>query len=405
MKAVSDGIWIGVVDYTGGPGYVYKWDGTSTQVNKSYKLEAQGALSCVIKNDIPYIIDSNGNLLQFNGGTFVKLDGLNRYNKKMLYNALGTNNSRFIHPNGMAIVNGKINMLIDGRNYDSSTASSDTLLEVIPSGIYEYDPEKGLVHKHSVSTNGVGDIIDYGAAKVSGVGALAEWNTPSTASGRNGTLICGANYYLDATTTKAGIFYDDSNDTLQKAGSFITTKYSSTDSRGFPTVQNIWNSISTSYRKLLTSTDKIIVKYRVFQSEPVEATITWASTTSFTVLNSAVVVSNYWSSGTGGEVEIVSGIGAGKCSHITNAVNVAGTWTVTVDETYMSASGTAKARFQLWKKLQTITYNNAQEAGVTFEDTTIGIASNWIQFKVFMLFTGRDELEQILVQNNNHNPI
>lgn len=402
IRASSTTLWIGTVNVNGGKGYMYSWDGVSTTITQSYRLKASGALSCVIVDDVPYITDSNGNLLAFNGGTFELLTGLYRRNKKMLFNAIGLNNSRFIHPNGMSLINNKINLLIDGRNYDNSTASLSSIDTTIPSGIYEYDENRGLTHKHSIAVAHSGDTItDYGAVKIAGAGALSEWNVPSNVAGRNGTLLCGASYYQDATTVKAGIFYDDSNDTLQKAGYLITSKIPAQDAKGFPSVQNTWQNIYTIYKKLLDSADKIVVKYRVYEQDPVETTITWVDSTSFTTTTD---VTSYWTSGTGGEVEVLNGIGAGKCSHITSIVNNSGTYTVTVDETYTSASGTARARFQTWRKTDAITQNNSITAGVTSSQAGMGEKTNWVQFKIWCLFTGKDEIEKLLIINQDTNP-
>ncbi len=402
LRASSNRIWIGTVNRGGGKGYIYEWDGSASQVTKSYRLEASGALSCVIKDDIPYVMDSNGNLNVWNGGTFTKLTGLNRRNNKLLNNPLSTTNNRFIHPNGMSIVKGKINMLIDGRDYDSSTASLQTVEETIPSGIYEYDQNKGLIHKYSIAPTLASDTItDYGHARLSAVGGLAEFNLPSTNANRNGTFLVGAGYFSDATTAKYGVFYDDSNDAKQKAGYFITTKIYAADENGNPSVQNIWATVYTLYKNLLNSSDKVVIKYRVVENDPIEATITWTATTTFTTTTN---ISAYWITGTGGEVEILNGIGSGRCSHIISIVNNAGTYTVTVDETYTGATGTAKARFQSWIKRDSISYNNSTPNGVTFQQSGFNDLSNWIQFKVWMLFTGKDEIEKMIIINANTNP-
>lgn len=402
LRSSSNRIWVGTINATG-KGYVHEWDGISAQVTKSYRMEAQGALACVIKDDIPYVMDSNGSILVWNGGTFKKLESFRRKNNKLLLHALNATNNRFIHPNGMSIVSGKIHILIDGRNDSGSTPP--TIEETIPSGVWEYDENKGLIHKYSFGqTKSAGTIVDFGQFRIAGAGALSEANYPNTAAARNGIFLCGATYYTNASSTTSGIFYDDSNDTLQKAGYFITAKLQAADENGSPSVQNVWGNVYTNYRKLLNAADEITVKYRVYDQDSIEATITWINNTSFTVLNSAVVVSDYWVSGTGGEVEIVNGVGGGMCSHITNAVLSTGTWTVTVDETYTGATGTARARFQNWKKVSEINYNSPTPNGVTYDQGSTGDLTNWIQFKVWMLFTGKNEIERMLIINKDTNP-
>lgn len=394
IRAGANRIWIGTINTNNGKGYIYDWDGTATQVTKGYRLESAGALACVIKDDIPYVMDNNGKLLVWNGGTFTELARLNRRTNKLLNATSSIVTNRFVHKNGMSLIQGRINILIKGTNTDG------TIEETIPSGIWEYTQDKGLYCKHTFGTAKIeGTIQDYGQVNIKNVGALAEFN-----SSNNNGFFAGISYFSDATTVKAGIFYNDFTDVLQKAGSLITTKQYAIDQEGNPSVQNVWQNIYILYKKLLDSADKIVVKYRTTEVEPVQATITWVSTNSFSVPNSSVDISQYWTLGTGGEVDILNGIGAGKPSHIINANLVAGIWTVIVDETYTGATGTAKARFQLWKKLGVITYLNATPGGVTYDQEGMGDVSNWVQFKLWMLFTGRDEIEKLLIINQNFNP-
>lgn len=390
LRSSSNRIWIGTVNTTGGKGYIYEWDGSTTQVQKAYRLESTGALSCVIKDDVPYVVDTNGSLLVWNGGTFKKLTQFNRRNNQLLSNATSSQNNRFIHPNGMSLINGKINILINGRNYNSSVNQEET----ISSGVWEYDEAKGLYHKYAFgSSRAAGTIVDYGQSYLSGVGALSELNPSSNAGGRNGTFLAGSTYYTDATNTSSGIFFDDSNDTERKGGWLISTKLRPESSKLGPTISSIWKKFYLSHRKLLNAADRIVVKYRSTEQEPTTMTITWASTTSFTTTDTNMA--NY---AVGDEVEVVQAIGGGICSHITAIVNNAGTYTVTVDETHTSATGTAKARFQKWIKMlevndQTSTWN---QAGFPASGG-MPLASTWIQLKVWMVFTGQDELEILTV--------
>lgn len=397
IRASSNRIWICTVNTQGGKGYVYEWDGTATQVTKSYRLESSGALACVIKDDVPYIIDVYGNLLYWNGGTFVKITGLNRVHNKLLYNPSASSgigsNGRFIHPNGMSIIKGKINLLINGTNIDSSTYLNNSIEETIPSGIWEYDETKGLYHKHSFSTAHSGDTItDYGQVKLFGAGALTEMNNSSTDASRDGTFIAGASYYTSTTITKSGIFYDNSKDTMQKAGYLITVKLPAINENGMPSIQNMYNNIYTMYRRLLNADDSINIKYRKEEIDSVIVTASWASTTTFTTTTDL-------SSLTGYEVEPILGLGSGKTSHITLVVNNAGTYTVTLDETYTGAFTTSQIRVQNWKKISDVNYSQP-----TFDQGGIGELANWIQFKITMIFTGKDELEKLIIINQNANP-
>ncbi|NBW09200.1 MAG: hypothetical protein EBR82_14370 [Caulobacteraceae bacterium] len=389
----SNRLWILTANLIGGRGHVYEWDGYSSNYQNEYELESSGALAGVIHNDIPYIMDTNGNLCAWNGGSFKVLTGFNRENNKFLYKPQSATNDRFIHPNGMTVIDNQIHMLINNQNYDNG----GTIEETIPSGIWKYDEAKGLVHAYSVSQYKSSDTLkDFGAVRIASAGALTEMVLPSTSASDDGTFLAGFGYYTDATTAKYGIFYENNIDTLAKAGYLVTRKISSVGSGGVGAIKNNWQKIYTLYRKFLTSNDIIEVKYRTIDAPPVEATITWTSTTTFTTTTD---VSSYWTSGTGGEVEVLQGIGAGRCSHLTSVVYNAGTYTCTVDQTYTGATGTAKARFQSWKKIKTI---NTQLD--TSDETIINNVSNWIQFKVWMSWTGKNEIEKLVIINENSYP-
>lgn len=391
MRAVSDGIWIGTVNPYGGKGKIFKWDGVSSATFITYRLESSGALSCVIKDDIPWIFDSRANLLAFNGGTFKKMTGFFKEKGFLLTNSTSVKNNRFIHPNGMAIIKNKIHLNINNKNADNT----GSIEMAINSGIYEYDENKNdLIHKGSYGlSKSLDTIVDYGAIRISGVGALSEMYINDTSTTRNGSFLAGCTYYTSASATTSGIFYDDLNDTLQKACSFILSKAEADDATSFhfTSVENDYLSFYEIYRQLLSNTDKIVVKYRTLEITPIEITLTWASTTTFTTTTDLTSYKGY-------EIEILQGIGSGKCAHITN-VTGSGTYTITVDETFVSASGTAIGRITNWKKVSVITQNNQN-----YNSDTISDKATWIQFKVWALFTGKNEFERFILTNSNIMP-
>lgn len=394
IRASASKLWIGTVNTKGGKGYIYSWDGTSTNAMASYRLEASGALSCVIKDEVPYVIDANGDLIAFNGGTFTKLAGLNRENGYRLVNSTGSSNTRFIHPNGMSVIQGDIHILINNLN-DNYLA---TVEDAIQSGVYIYTTQNGLVHKYGLGlSTSAGTITDYGQTRVVRVGAIAELNRRAAdlASGSNGSFLVGGMVYTDASATKACIWNDDINDTLQKAGYFITPKLESSE------ITDTWQSFYLKYRKLLNATDKIVFKYRTVEVDPTEATGTWtavgASTTTFTTTTD---VSAY---AIGDEVEVIQGLGSGKCAHITSIVNNAGTYTVILDEVFTSASsGTFKAKFGKWTKLGSISDQVSQFK--KFKAPNSGMNDTWIQFKVWMLFTNKNEVHALIAKSDTHQP-
>jgi hypothetical protein len=377
IKAGSDRLWIGTINILGGQGHIYSWDGVSGNPVK-YNLNSTGVVSGIIKDDVLYTVDTNGRLLAFNGGTFMEISRFPNYKKQSFYNSLSATNDRFIHPNGMAIVEGRINILIKTTEDGTSTPTE----EMCPSGIWEYDKDIGLYHKYSISymDSASPSVTNFGQSRLASVGALSYIKNISFGSSSNGTLLAGVKYYTDTTTTKYGIFYDDNNDLYLKAGYIVTTKISSS------AITDAWQKIVLKYNNLLSSSSKIVIKYRLYDFDPIESNITWSSTTVFT---STTDLSNY---AIGDEVEIVQGTGAGMCAHISEKTLSNGTYTITLDETCTGVTGTSIARFQKWKKVSSIS-----DITSTFNSVSLHSSadSNFIQIKIWMMMYGNDEVKEL----------
>jgi hypothetical protein len=388
----SDRVWLLCLNTTGARGHIYEWDGAATTHSRKHNLHSAGALSGCIYHDVPYIIDANANIQYWNGSTFKTVASFFRKKKKVLYNNISLSNDRFVHPNSMNVVDEKILITIDNRNYDSTYSIEET----IPAGVYEFDPNnpvKGIVCKQVFGlSKASGTVKDNGQIRVAGVGGLSELNIPSTDSSKNGSFLVGAKVYKDHSSTMNAIFYDDINDTEIKAGSFITLKFDSTGAKDFI------NKLKILHSKTTETTHKIVAKYRREEVEPVEATITWVNSTSFTVANSAIDLTTYFTEGDsrGAEVEVIQGTGSNICSHITGATLVAGTWTVTVDQTYSNVTGSSKARFQKWIWLS--------EANSDLPDSVLTATpegnSTWIQFKLWLQWIGRKEIERMIIDED-----
>lgn len=381
IKAASNRIWIGTINRKGGKGAIHEWDGASTQVSRTYRLESQGTLACVIKDDVPYVVDTNGKLLVPNGGTFQEIARLPTDNLFLTRATVNVNN-RFIHPNGMSVIDGRVCMLVNNLNGNST----GTINENLPSGIWEYDPNIGLYHRYSPSYyDDDGDTTrDYGQNRVSVVGALSDFKNFDASASANGTFLAGITYYTDASSTRSAIFIDDSNDLVQKVGYFVTPWIDSSQ------IKDTWQKIWITYRRFLDSNDKIVVKYRQNESSPTELSITWSASDSFV---STTDLSSY----VGYEVEVIQGEGSGICTHITSVTTVGSNYLVYVDETMPITNGsTAKIRLQNWKKIGVIT-------GQIDESSELALAnakdSERIQVKVWMKFTGKDQLHTLNIIN------
>lgn len=396
LRASSNRIWIGTVNPYGGKGYVFEWDGASTQVTKSYRLDSSGALACVIKDDIPYIMNTNAELQVWNGGTFKNLDDagigvpgqVNRLRGFLFQNALSTYNNRFIHPNGMSLVDGNIHILLDTRN-STSTLETD---QTNPAGIWEYDPQIGLYHKYGLTYTHSTDTIlaDGGQIKLGKnndtstgiVGGLSEMHIASNAAGRNGSLMCGSGYVNDAGNLKYGIWYDDLNKTFLTPGYITTTRIYSQN------VNEVWQKLFLVFRRFFDVKEEISVKYSTVDNDPLEATITWTSNTTFTTTSDLSIYS------VGDEVQPIQGQGSGIPCHITALSLNAGTWTVTVDRYYPGVTGSSVGIvwFQKWTKLLSTT-----DSTVDFKEIQIGVTSKWIRFKIWFNFIRYDEIEELLI--------
>lgn len=392
IDADSTDIWIGTTKLQTGNintmdgASILRWDGISNQITQEYKVKAKGVLAlCKDDRNIMHAITSDGQLLQFTGSGFEEIGRL-PLNRDYLINALPDGNGKydaFIHPNGLKFTrNGTFIALINNLVGDSGS----TIKENMPSGIWEFHKDTGFVHRQSVSYNPMttSTITDHGQNRVSAVGALAEANIYSTSATGKPTIICGVNYYTNASSPTSGIFIDEPLDAVQKYGYFVTTWIQSQN------LKDSWKTVALKYRRLLSTTDRLWIKYRTIEAIATELSLTWVSTTSFTTTTDMTTFVGY-------EVEVIQGTGSGKCAHITSVTNNAGTYTVVVDETFTGATGTAKARVQNWKKAMTVA-DQLTESQIK----TVPGAPNAerIQFKVCMQFTGEDELHEFIGVNS-----
>ena len=384
MRASSNRIWIGTIAKNG-KGYVFEWDGVSTQPTREYRLESQGVCSMVIKDDVPYIMDTNGRLQVYYNGTFKELARLPTDDKFFL-KATDTVNDRYIHPNGMSVCNGKINILINNKLDDSA----GSIPEFCPSGIWEYDEKIGLYHKYSASYLPVSQnsVTDYGQIRVSGVGALSEMKLQNSASNATGDLMAGMTVYTDATTTDVGIFTNDTFDAVtgtyhanEACGHIVTTKIESSQ------IKDVWQRLVAFYERFKTSTDKITVKKRSYVQNPTEITITWVDTSSFTTTSNVLGLEGY-------EVQVIQGTGSSKTAHITRIDNHNTYYTVTLDDTFTGVTGTAKAVIQRWIKCGEISNQTSQHQQVNLDET-----SEYIQLKIAFQFTGKNEFNKMILVN------
>lgn len=394
IKATSDYIYISVVDSRNptGLGAVIQWDGKSAQATEIYDLKARGGECLVILNNEAYVMDSKGILSKYQGNNFLEVGRLPGNNKRK--GIAASTNIKFIHPNGMVVTkNDTILAFINNVNEDTGA----TIDENFPSGIWEWSKDIGFTHKRALTYNSYGTttITDYGQNRVSDVGGIALCE--DTADAGIQTLMIGATYYTNASSTTNGIFIENTDDTIQKKGYFVTSWVESEQ------IAEGWTRLWSSFRRFLDSGDKIIFKYRDYEVSPIEATITWVDTLNFTTTTNITAygpTATGFNGTVGGEVEITQGTGGASCVHITNIVNNAGTYTVTIDETVTGVTtGTAKARFQKWIKLNPSTPLDQIKAWAQFGIDTESTPR--FELKGCFTYTGTGEFYRAITVSNS----
>lgn len=378
-------------------GCISQWDGFSNQVLNEFPVEASGILAMCVLDDIPYAIDTEGRVLAYNGTAFAEIGRL-PIERTLLANSSTYGVVKFVHFNGMVgTKNNTLQILVNNLNDDVAADVSENL----PSGIWELDLQtRNFTHRYSptLKTRSSSTITDYGQNRISSPGALKLNTLQANSSVGRSTLLAGFNVFTDASTVKSAIFIDSpakpTTDTEgQKRGYFITTFWSALE------ITENWSRVWASFRRFLNSADKIILKYRFDEEDPVLATITWVSTTQFTTSTDvsayAPTVSPFDGT-TGGEVEVLQGTGAGSCTHISAVSLNAGVYTVTLDTAVTGVTGTAKARFQKWIKLL------PEFTGQVLSYGSVDLNKNNIkvQIKCVLEWTGDDELYNVIMYSN-----
>lgn len=384
-----------------GTGYILEWDGVSDQFNNIYTLQSSGVLSMTVYEDIPYAVDGFGRILRYTGSSFTEVARLPVQTLLPFSSSVsGDPGERFIFRNGM--IPTKNNTLLLNINAISQRGGYP-LYENFQSGVWEVDLSNGnCTHKTSYTyqDDDSSTITDFGQQSLYSVGAIV-LNTLNDTGDENCQFACGATVYTDATATQSSIYrdapmmeYGQTSLEGQKRGYFTTTWFESDE------VEDKWSRLWTVYKRFVTSTDKIIAKYRLYEEDPIYANITWVNTTSFTTttdITAYAQTATGFNGTVGGEVEIVQGTGGGACVHITNVVNNAGTYTVTIDNAVTGVTtGTAKARFQKWIKL------NPEITGQVKSYGQMAILANntRIQIKLVMEWTGDGEFHKFILTSN-----
>lgn len=363
LETGLDVVWVGLLNRETNRGMIIEWDGISENIyNRKIELFAGVVAGCVLDN-IPYVLDITGRLLRFTGVTFAEVDRLNK-KRHVAFDGVSTNsNLRFVHPNGMTATDtGKILILV------SNQTDAATYEDAVPSGVYEYDQNIGLYQKYSIQTSGT-----YAHHRIEQPGAILWSRAANPDADNDGVLLVGAGYST-STGDEFGVFYSHETKLEQAVGHFETSRvYASS-------VQEAWKEVYALYDEIINASDKIVVKYRVTEKNSINATINWTDQKVFTTTSD---ISN---AKVGDEVTILSGAGAGQAMHITSIASSASTYTVTVDENPLSATGQCSVKVDNYTKV----YTSDNSRNLQYNTFNLTKNSPWIQFKVILYLTNTE---------------
>jgi len=317
----------------GGEALVFPWNGTDATYDSPIPVKDSISLAGVADAEgVMHTLNGKGQLLGYNGQDFVEVAAFPIAENKLLRWAPDQARGQKVHPNGMTLIDGKIDILADGRDKDGNR------IENMPSGIWEYDKDIGFYHRNSLGQYDGSTNNEWGASQIIAPGALVETTEDK------GKILAGAEIYIDNASTKREIIATLKSENNQR-GYFVTSQINSTEIRSF------WKRLNIAFKKFENTTDRIIVKYRTEKDKNFVETngvmnsfsITWSDTDTFTSTGAVLAHAEV-----GDEIEITMGKGAGACAHI---LSISGTYTVNLDEAIPNVSGTALARIQNWIKL------------------------------------------------------
>lgn len=397
LMAGLDRVWVGLSSLQQGQlgtTYIYEWDGESENTpQQRYEIDTSGIICGVVKDGIPYVLDTRGRLMVYVGSRFEEVARL-PYKENEIMAGFNSNqlNLRAIHPRAITVDGDEI--LINVSNLLQGSTTTQKYYADFPSGVWAYNKDNGLYHKYSASTqpysstgttnnNSHGQMVVGQAGPIFVHEPIVSFSTP----GEGGRVIFTQRYFttsdndtetadIDA-TYKTALFASDTADNSQKWGYFITPEIHTE-------VFDTWQKVYVTYKNLLDTNDKIVLKYRTEKDSKTTAEVSWANPQ--TIITSADL-SAYE---VGDEVQFIQGVHSGKSAHITTITPYGSGYSMTLDETFLNNSGTSIATFEKWIKAGEITSSDEQQYKMLHLPTKN--TSPMVQFKVCMQFTGENEL-------------
>lgn len=390
LMAGENSVWVGVSsagnNSGGGRSIMFEWDGvTANAPTAKYYIDANRLMAGVMKDGVPYVLDSKGRLLAFNGGRFIEVA---RFPLTKPFISTSSNmNQNAVHPRGMAVDGDELLLCVS--NLADGSSGSTVFYNDFPAGVWAYNSRNGLYHKYAPSYQAVADtgttnLTDYGQfrAGYGGVLKVLEISDPVAADG--GHIMFSMGYFTSGSSSltadqQYGLWTDDSHDDTQKAGWFSTPQISSS------VFKDKWQQLFPALSKLLTSGDLVEVKIRVDDETQTDSTCTWSSTTQ---LHSNDELTDFVQ---GDEVTIIQGTGAGSIAHISVITTGSGT-SITLDRAITGASGTCIIRVEKWQRV-------AKLEDIADRGFDIGKSGHWLQIKAFLQWTGPREFYGLTMTN------
>ena len=388
--STSNRAWILTHNRFGGEGKVIEWDGFSETYNEIHSIYGTAALSGVDVDGIPIILNDRGAFLEFNGRNFQPMI---RSGQEIA----------FPLSEGASLISGKDTSMVVSVAPRGMVVGEDGLVYVnvkegtvdgerFAAGIWCLNPLTGRLYNKS-SLGRYGDSVDYGQQNISTPGGL--YYIPSSVSSRN--LLAGGTINIAASgSAQTGIWLKEAEtSTTATRGYFITQFIPSSE------IQDQYDSLWAVFKRFMTTGSQIILKARGTRSlylanrRPLSATITWTSTTTFTL----TLAAGDDSLSVGDEVEVLNGVNAGWLAHITIISGAhAAVQTITIDETVTTGSSTSIARFERWKKLGVISNTTKYE-----DSLNVGINSSFLQIKGEIRgLASEQELSQMVLNFNSN---
>jgi len=131
-----------------GDGYMFIWDGATTQANYGYPLNSHRAMFVVAYGGTFVTLTGDGEMLYWTGSGLERLAALPCFYNSALLAEIRASNRSVAHDTSVMVEKGRIYMNLELIN-DSANEEPSTFDPNQPSGVWVFDPEVGLYHRNA----------------------------------------------------------------------------------------------------------------------------------------------------------------------------------------------------------------------------------------------------------------